>query len=336
MTLTLKNSVGLAMGLMTVLGAVSLPACESETVTDVTERSLQGNENMFELDGNAEVNNGWETDWAALASLPGPTVFIADPAPASILVGPGSRDTIDLEYWRHQDGAVFESKDITNAYAAASFNLNNELIIYFGADRYANWGAAHLGFWLFQEQVTPMANGTFTGAHQAGDVLILADFSNDGFLTDMRIFEWGVGDTLDLLFESSVDCSSVVVTKACVITNQTAQESPWDYGSTHPLKDGPFPEFTFFEGGVNISALFEGQELPCFATFMAEMRSSMDEDATLADFAIGSFPLCEPDPGGGGETTSGDGGGGTEEECDDDDYDDDDDDDDDDKKKKKE
>ena len=70
--------------------------------------------------------------------------------------------------------------------------------MYFGADRYDASGAAALGFWFFQEDVGPLAGGSFgPGQHQDGDVLILSDFTQGGGVTTIRVFVWnGPGGTL--------------------------------------------------------------------------------------------------------------------------------------------
>ena len=47
-----------------------------------------------------------------------------------------------------------------------------------------------------------------------------------------------------------------------------------------------------FEGGVNITQIFEGSTAPCFASFLAETRSSTSVSAVLKDFVLGAFPVC--------------------------------------------
>ena len=70
--------------------------------------------------------------------------------------------------------------------------------------------------------------------------------------------------------------------------NDTATPSPWAYT---PSK-GPaniFPKGGFFEGGVNLTQL--GISSVCFASFLAETRSSQSTDATLKDLVTGTFTL---------------------------------------------
>jgi hypothetical protein len=103
---------------------------------------------------------------------------------------------------------VPDKDNITNAYAAA-YTVNGELLIYFGADRFANDGDAQLGFWFFQENVSLNPNGSFSGTHLVGDILVLANFSQGGSVSTIQVLEWvgtggnQQGGTLQLLFSSS-------------------------------------------------------------------------------------------------------------------------------------
>jgi hypothetical protein len=58
---------------------------------------------------------------------------------------------------------------------------------------------------------------------------------------------------------------------------------------------GTFPEVSFFEGGINISAFINTQAAGCFSSFLAETRSSTSTSATLKDFALGEFNTCDID-----------------------------------------
>jgi hypothetical protein len=78
----------------------------------------------------------------------------------------------------------------------------------------------------------------------------------------------------------------------CAISNPFpgGQTAPWAYTP----KAGPagfFPTFSFFEGGINITALLPQAE--CFSSFMAETRSSQSLNAVLKDFALGEFNTCK-------------------------------------------
>ena len=48
----------------------------------------------------------------------------------------------------------------------------------------------------------------------------------------------------------------------------------------------------FYEGGLNLTALFPGQALPCFSTFISNTRTSQADSAVLKDFASGAIDTC--------------------------------------------
>jgi hypothetical protein len=213
----------------------------------------------------------------------------------SIFTG-GRKDTQEISSWSHKDGGVPDKDDITNAYAA-SYNVNNELIIYFGADRFANSGDAQLGFWFFQDEVTAEPDGSFHGDHTLGDLLVLVNFETGGTTPSIDVLEWvgtggdQQGGTLQLLTVAGSECGNTTE-DVCAITNSEPAPSPWAYTPKGGLLNDDFPSQSFFEGGINISALFTNETAPCFASFMAETRSSTSVAASLKDFTLGAFPLC--------------------------------------------
>lgn len=261
---------------------------------------------LFELEGNAiddpaVAGDDWNTvllgtGGGAIAN----TGVLSDPAPKSIFTQGGSKDPQDITEWRHKDGSVPDKDNITNAYAAA-YNLNNDLIVYFGADRYANDGDAQLGFWFFQQNVTLNTNGTFTGQHMVGDVLVLANFSNGGSQATIQVLEWvgsggdQSGGTLRLLLNAgNAQCSPGLTGDiACAVSNPAPVASPWPYTPKSGAAN-VFPTFSFFEGGINLTEVFAavGTPVPCFTSFLAETRSSTSVTATLKDFVLGAFPVC--------------------------------------------
>jgi hypothetical protein len=258
---------------------------------------------IFELEGNAiddpsRAGDDWSTVNFGGGAAVARTGVLADPAPQSIYTGGGSKDPEDISSWKHKDGSVPDKDDITNAYAAA-YNVNGDLVIYFGADRFANDGDAQLGFWFFQQNVTRNVNGTFNGTHTVGDILVLANFSQGGAQATIQVLEWvgsggdQHGGTLQLL-ESSTNANCTTLTgehHVCAATNPGPVASPWPY-TPKQGQPGIFPTFSFFEGGINITQIFAGTTAPCFASFLAETRSSTSVTAVLKDFVLGSFPVC--------------------------------------------
>lgn len=260
----------------------------------------------MELEGNASNGGASGGDWASV--MPNGTsgdivaTFIkdAEPADASYFTGGGSKDTNDVSQWATTTGDVAPDKNqITNAYAIAFRSAIDtgrtdvgDLLIYFGADRFANDGDAQMGFWFFRDRVGIAGSG-FTGAHSKSDILVLAHFTNGGRVSTADVFRWvgsgGSHDSLDLI-ASGAECSgSLDDDRVCSVANEAAVSSPWAYipkqGSS-----GSFPENSFYEGGLNLSRIAPGVE--CFSSMLAETRSSASTDAQLKDLALGDFDTC--------------------------------------------
>jgi hypothetical protein len=286
----------------------------------------------FELDRNT-VDSGaagedWNTIYAAETSG-GPTVadafaFIADNGggtpDATIFTGGGSKDDLDIPEWRHTAGSPPDKDELLNGYAARYGDF-----MYFGADRYAGNGSAQMGIWFFQNEIGPVAGGTFSGLHKDGDVLILSDFTQGGATTTIRVFRWngpddngdctaqeqadlecipGVGaidGTLDLLagtVDTPADCVGPPAVPSnnpfCATVNAEAIDVPWPFVPKGAKGNGPFqvPDGQFYEGGIDLGA-FPGLSGQCFASFLIETRSSPSVDAVLKDFVGGGFEACQ-------------------------------------------
>jgi hypothetical protein len=96
---------------------------------------------------------------------------------------------------------------------------------------------------------------------------------------------------MDLVY-SAQDCMAnpaPVNEPACATVNQGNTPAPWPFTPKFGTAD-TFPQGSFFEGGINISALVP--EAGCFSGFLAETRSSTPFDSRLKDFALGSLSLC--------------------------------------------
>lgn len=243
--------------------------------------------------------------------------IISDP-PDSSIFGGGNKDIQDPSDWNGLDGSVPDKSDLLHA-AAAGYNYNNELAIYFTADRYANSGDTYMGFWFFQNEII-YNSGMFTSPnispgndlHVPGDVLVLVNFpqasnsdplvqsltwdptcskkdNNDPLpgdcaATNLRLQSSNTGEGAAVC----VDNSNPAAQDVCANTNDTTRPAPWPYEAKTGETD--FPYETFFEGGINITQTI-GSNV-CFATFLAETRASSSFTAQLKDFVIGSFPLC--------------------------------------------
>jgi hypothetical protein len=262
---------------------------------------VDGPANNFELDGDPNDGADPGDDWSMLiggggAALARSAVPVADPAPVSVFVGGGSKDVRDIPHWAYGSGSVPDKDNITNAFAAAYENGAGELVIHFGADRFANDGDAQLAFWFFQNEVKLAGGGSFEGVHALGDVLVLVNFVNGGTTPQIQVLEWvGSGGseklgTLDTVVPlGSALCNGSGGKAVCAITNPGGETVPWSYAPKAGVP-GIYPPQSFFEGAININQVFG--EARCFASFLAETRSSSSATAVLKDFVIGTFPVC--------------------------------------------
>lgn len=280
---------------------------------------------LFELDGNTVDADGGGDDWNSMhpnnpLSSVAFTGILADKSPLTIFTGGGSKDILDIPNWRHTNGSVPDKDDITNAYAAAYINPGDvshggevlhkagDMILYFGLDRFANNGDAHAAFWFFQNDVGLNPNGTFIGQHagrddangKRGDLMVLVEYPQGAnAVPEIKVYEWDplkqgdvVADNLSLLYSStSAKCDGSGNKLACATTNPADLPLPaWPYAPKLGAKNR-LPAESFFEGGVNVSALLGGN-VPCFSSFLAETRSSRSETAQLKDFVLGNFDVC--------------------------------------------
>src|SRR5215213_515536 len=232
--------------------------------------------------------------------------FKTDPPEATIFVGGGSKDTLDVTGWKWKNGSVPDKDNLLHAFAA-----RNDDLLYFGADRFALQGTATLGVWFMQGDVGPIGtspNGTFSGSHQEGDILILADFQSSGANSAVRVFEWADpavnGEILVLIAGTETtpsDCVNSATTPVhpsypnagsefCATANLVNTNSPWAFQSKDGLAN-IFGPGLFFEGGVDLAAL--DLDEGCFSTFLAETRSSNAPGSQLKDFVTGQLEHCD-------------------------------------------
>ena len=260
-------------------------------------------EGLFELDGNATnqaaAGNDWDQVHAGTDSA-FQTQFITDAIDSSaaehLFTGGGSKDGQPISAWKWTTGAGVQDKnDIEHAYAAAytasGGTHDGNTIVYFGQDRFAQSGDAFVGFWFFKGAVSEKAGGTFNGAHQVGDILVQVNFTNGGEIQDFDVSSWN-GSGLTPV-KTGVECTAALVDdSACGKVNGDAIgeiDSPWGYtpkaGTANKI-----PEGGFFEAGLDLTDL--GLDSGCFATFLAETRSSQSLTSTLSDYAMGNFSFC--------------------------------------------
>jgi hypothetical protein len=257
---------------------------------------------LFELDGNAVQDAcAPPDDWQTLYGGGGDSIIftgiIADMSAEpdfedAIFVG-GRKDIQDIPQWGWKIGGGLPDKDdLTNAYGAAYLE-NGDLILYFGADRFANNGDAYLAFWFFQNHVGLNLDGSFEGEHVVGDILVLVNYpQGTNQSPEINVVKWDplgadVANNLKSVLSGVVCAGGGGL--ACAITNDVDEISPWSYTPKSGIP-GIFPFESFFEGGINLTQLLGST--PCFSSFMAESRSSKRFTATLKDFVLGDFPVC--------------------------------------------
>jgi uncharacterized repeat protein (TIGR01451 family) len=270
---TLKRlaRVAVLMGIAAVLVGVPLAASANPDISG------------FELDGNAVTSGA--ADWDGLGSPLFSTGVITDPSGAADkgYTSGGSKDTNDVSQWKWTGGTVTPAKDdIKHAYAAVYAEQNN-LILYFGQDRALDQnGDANVGFWFLQNAVGLNADGSFAGTHKDGDILVQSEFTNGGSVSGVHIFKWQGGALTLVSNQAQCAGNKLGTADACAIVNTGNISTSWAGTLTAPY---------FFEGGLNLSALFP-QSVPCFSTFLTNTRTSQSESAQLKDFAMGDIDTC--------------------------------------------
>jgi uncharacterized repeat protein (TIGR01451 family) len=250
------------------------------------------NEGLFELDGNVENQAAAGDDWNAVFNGNDDaieTVFVNDPVNGNgdkYFDQGGSKDISDIPNWLWTNVSQPQDKnDIAHAYASAYRSTEDHLLVYFGLDRYASNGAAQVGFWFLQDDNFGVNdNKTFGGQHEVGDVLVQIEFENGGANPVLRVYKWTANGLSQINLANLSDAGTAVAA--------TASTNPdWsfdDKGAQGASND--IPAGGMVEGGIDLTEL--GLDKGCFASFLAETRSSPSEDSTLSDFALGSFALC--------------------------------------------
>jgi hypothetical protein len=127
-----------------------------------------------------------------------------------------------------------------------------------------------------------------------GDILVIINYPQATTKSpEINVVEWNPSEA-DVAKNLKSIYKGVLCTGAggfaCAITNASETDSLWPY-TPKTGTAGKFPYESFFEGGINLTELL--QSTRCFASFMAESRSSEKFTATLKDFVLGEFPVCD-------------------------------------------
>jgi hypothetical protein len=326
MTATLACSVGAVIAAAALLAPQPAQAIHDDANTP------------FALDGDPADTSAVYEDWDSVFGLDpapypnprdlptvtaGDTFVIDSQDPDTTAFTASNKDVDQVNTWSWGTKGISPPKDdITNAYAkayhVAGYPANDQaghpavphehLVVYFGADRFADDGDSAMGFWFFRNDVGLGGNGKFTGTHAVGDVLIQVDYRGAGS-NEIEVFKWvGTGgnagggklqrlaigtsnNPADTICTTANGAQNIPADSACITTNIVQQPSPWAYvpKSSDSVGANIFPPRVFMEGGFDVTALVGNV---CFSDFMAETRTSHSETAALKDFALGAFDLC--------------------------------------------
>ncbi len=287
---------------------------------------------VFQMDGNAQTSvqstppaaEDWDLickahpsscTFASGYSVPAGTTtstvsaHIADGLDATIFTGGGSKDGHDLPDWKWKNGSVPDKDDLRHAFAArysiaptaacpVASGLTTCDLLYFGSDRFDNSGDAQQGFWFFQNPVV-LVNGKFEdgsgnpATHRDGDLLIVSDFSNGGGVSTINVYKWLSGALSFVAGGPNQKCDVALISPDpfCGIVNPTSPTvAPWTF--TDKSGNSSYLNGELFEAGLNLSDPSINLAGECFASFLAETRSSTSTTATLKDFVFGPLASC--------------------------------------------
>lgn len=252
----------------------------------------------MEIDGNVRDDSGpgLPLDWADLFAASGApvaqpgfaaSVFVSDRAAPDASYHAGSdKDTQDLSTWECAPRNNPQDKsNVLNAYASVVATAEGKLALLFGFERASNLGNAYMGLWLLQRPTT-CVGGAFTGPHVPGDLLVLSDFTRGGAVSTVRVYAWDptVDSNLRLVASPAPCAMGKLEHVACAVTNSAPITTPWAPGALGANQ--------LLEGIVDLAAVL-GAETRCFASFLAQTRSSQELTAELKDYALGTFTSCD-------------------------------------------
>ncbi len=223
--------------------------------------------------------------------------------------GEKNGDVLSTDTWGA--GSIPNNKDdLSNVYTAAYDRGDGKLILYFGLERVATNGSAHVDFEFYHDTVGLVADspdaangceaGHFTGTRADGDIVITMDFDNGGRLGNPEVRRF-----------NGVTGKYVVITPAAssIGITQNGVDTPcgsWECRDTNGNPTDTLIANAFVEGFLDTGdpqVNFEG----CLSSFNVHTRSSPSFTATLKDFALGSFNTCSTKSGQKFQDTNGNG-----------------------------
>jgi hypothetical protein len=247
--------------------------------------------------------------------------YIDDGLTATIFTGGGSKDDLNISQWRFKDGSVPAKDNLLEAMAAV-YAVGTSTRLYFAASKFETDGSAQIGFWFFNNHVVKATGpgGTFVDENgdpathavrnlatgQRGDLLILANFSNGGAVTNIQALEVTAVDAqgnvsfttlaagnagANLACDDSPNFNGTGTHRLCASTNAGDEPTLDPDWTPRGGTAGTYPAVSFFEGGVDLGNL--GLSGACFPAFLVETRSSPSLTAQLKDFALKELQVCQ-------------------------------------------
>ena len=241
----------------------------------------------FELDGNAAGNGG--SDWDALGSPLEFTGFIADPTGGSDtgygsgqIEGHDRREPVDVE---RTDGHAGEVRHRQRLRRRLRRGRQPHPLLRAEPRRSTARATPNVGFWFLQNEVG-LERRRLVLRHACRRRPPRAERLHERRrrLRASDVYKWQ-GGALVKVSDNVGECADGKLgTRRRLRRSSTPERSrtSWAGNITAPY---------FFEGGLNLTALFP-QSLPCFSTFLTNTRTSQSESATLKDFALGSIDTC--------------------------------------------
>lgn len=218
------------------------------------------------------------------------------------------------------------------AQSPAGSIATNDTVAFMGLERPNTNGNSNAGFWLFKQKVLcNPATGNFEDGsgnlakHSNGDVFLVGSFIGGGTNAVLNQYTWTCtqvsssdptcSNTGSLTLNnvgSALPCPATTGTSDffCQVVNQKITgtghnqvitnwnvTTPWSNLVSGANTAGSVPGPGFLEIGIDLSQALgtPGHPAPCFASFLADTRSSgSSTQAETKNFINGSFPTCMP------------------------------------------
>jgi hypothetical protein len=229
--------------------------------------------------------------------VPGGSTCLSGSGDPTVYTGAGGEkngDILSTDTWGA--GSIPNNKDdLDNVYAAAYDRGDGKLILYFGLERVATNGSAHVDFEFYHNTVglvadsPPMSNGCeaghFTGTRADGDIIITMDFDQGGRIGNPEVRRFSIATGKYVVITPNV--GSIGITQNAANTPCGSWICRDTTGATTPtLIANAFVEGFLDTGDPQVN--FTG----CLSSYNVHTRSSPSFTATLKDFALGSFNTC--------------------------------------------